>query len=70
MQTIVYDNAPGDKRIQKMENGDMLVRARFVWHEEGKPIRQERDVELDTWIYNVPWAHPMSLMRDKRTALR
>ncbi|MCE3234369.1 MAG: ATP-dependent endonuclease [Vampirovibrio sp.] len=37
---MVYDNAPGDKWIRKdPDTGEMFVRERWLWPEEGKPQR-------------------------------
>jgi AAA ATPase domain len=39
LQTIVYDNSPGDRWIKKLKNGEGLVRERWIWAGEGKPKR-------------------------------
>jgi putative ATP-dependent endonuclease of the OLD family len=58
LHTVVYDNSPGDRWIQKMENGEMLVKERWVWEGEGKPRREGWDVETGSWSVNVPWGAP------------
>ncbi|QEC69336.1 AAA family ATPase [Panacibacter ginsenosidivorans] len=58
LHTIVYDNSPGDKWIQVLENGEMLVRERWVWNGEGKPKREGWEVEASSWSENVPWGAP------------
>ncbi|PQA90888.1 ATP-dependent endonuclease [Chryseobacterium shigense] len=58
IHTIVYDNAPGDQWIERLENGDSIVKEKFIWEKEGKPIRQGWDVELQEWSENVPWGAP------------
>ena len=37
LYTIVYDNTPGEKWIETLENGEYLVRERWIWSGEGKP---------------------------------
>lgn len=58
LHTIVYDNSPGEKWIETLENGEFLVKERWVWATEGKPKREGWDVELKTWSVNVPWGAP------------
>lgn len=58
LHTIIYDNTPGDKWIQTLENGEMLVKERWIWHAEGKPKREGWDVETGSWSDNVPWGAP------------
>lgn len=58
LHTIVYDNSPGEKWIETLENGEFLVKERWVWATEGKPKREGWDVELNTWSVNVPWGAP------------
>jgi len=40
IHTRVYDNAPGEKWIETQDNGDLIVKERFIWEIEGKPKRQ------------------------------
>lgn len=58
IHTIVYDNSPGDKWIETLENGEFLVRERWVWQAPGKPIRQGWEVAENSWSDNVPWGAP------------
>jgi putative ATP-dependent endonuclease of the OLD family len=58
LHTIVYDNTPGERWIEKMQNGEMLVKERWVWEDEGKPKREGWDVEARNWSENVPWGAP------------
>jgi putative ATP-dependent endonuclease of OLD family len=58
LHTIVYDNSPGDQWIHTLENGEMLVRERWVWNGEGKPKREGWDVEATAWSEKVPWGAP------------
>lgn len=58
LHTIIYDNTPGNKWIQTLDNGEMLVRERWIWHSEGKPKREGWDVEANAWSENVPWGAP------------
>lgn len=58
LHTIVYDNSPGDRWIQTLENGEMLVKERWIWNGEGKPKREGWEVETNTWSENVPWGAP------------
>src|SRR5574343_1243474 len=58
IHTRVFDNAPGNKWIEVIENGDFIVKEKFIWKSEGKPIRQGWDVELQEWSENVPWGAP------------
>lgn len=58
LQTIIYDNTPGEKWI-KTENGEKYVRERWIWAEEGKqPKRQGFNVETGDWDDQVPWGAP------------
>ncbi|HTF03014.1 MAG TPA: AAA family ATPase [Bacteroidia bacterium] len=58
LHTIVYDNSPGDRWIEILNNGEMLVRERWVWNGEGKPKREGWDAETTSWSENVPWGAP------------
>lgn len=58
LQTIVFDNAPGDKWITKLDNDEGLVRERWRWASEGAPKRQGFDVTTGDWSDNVPWGAP------------
>lgn len=58
LHTIIYDNSPGEKWIQILENEEKLVRERWIWHSEGKPKREGWDVENNLWSDKVPWGAP------------
>lgn len=58
LHTIVYDNSPGEKWLEVLENGENLVKERWIWSGEGKPKREGWDVESNTWSVNVPWGAP------------
>jgi len=58
LHTIVYDNTPGERWIQTLENGEMLVRERWIWETPGKPRREGFDVLEGDWSENVPWGAP------------
>jgi len=58
LHTIVYDNSPGDRWIQNLDNGEMLVKERWIWNSEGRPKREGWEVETNSWSENVPWGAP------------
>lgn len=58
VHTRVFDNAPGDRWIETLSNGDLIVKEKFIWKDAGKPIRQGWDVEANEWSSNVPWGAP------------
>lgn len=58
LHTIVFDNSPGEKWIEQLENGELLIRERWIWSGEGKPKREGWDVETASWSENVPWGAP------------
>lgn len=58
LHTIVFDNAPGDRWIETLEDGNMLVKERWIWNSEGKPKREGWNVTEGTWSENVPWGAP------------
>lgn len=58
LHTIVYDNTPGERWIEKLGNGEMLVRERWIWVSEGKPRREGWEVASKQWSENVPWGAP------------
>ncbi|RVU01263.1 ATP-dependent endonuclease [Mucilaginibacter limnophilus] len=59
IQTIVYDNSPGEKWIATTEFGERLVREKFTWSEvNAKSKRQGWDVEVGAWSEQVPWGAP------------
>ena len=58
LQTIVYDNSPGEQWIQTTSDGEKLVRERWIWQKEGQPKRQGFKVESNDWDEKVPWGAP------------
>ncbi len=58
IHTRVFDNAPGDKWIEMLKNGDLIVKEKFTWENVGKPVRRGWDVDLKEWSTNVPWGAP------------
>ena len=58
LHTIVYDNSPGERWIETLENGEMLVKERWIWNGEGKPKREGLEVATNSWSENVPWGAP------------
>lgn len=58
LQTIVFDNSPGEKWIKTTEESEKLVRERWIWYKEGSPVRQGFNVENDDWDDKVPWGAP------------
>ena len=59
LQTVVFNNAPGEKWIETDPNTDeMLVRERWTWNAPGKPVRQGWDVSVKNWSEKVPWGAP------------
>lgn len=58
IHTIVYDNSPGQKWLEVGENGESLVKERWIWNDAGAPTREGWDVEQQVWSTNVPWGAP------------
>lgn len=58
LHTIVFENTPGDKWITVLENGEFLIKERWVWEKEGDPKRQGWDTELNIWSEQRPWGAP------------
>lgn len=63
LQTIVYDNSPGEKWIKETEDNEKLVREKWIWTNVGKPKRCGFDVAKDDWAEDgdknkVPWGAP------------
>lgn len=57
LHTILYDNTPGERWIDKT-SGENLVKERWIWESEGKPRREGWDAEAKSWSPNVPWGAP------------
>jgi len=63
LQTIVYDNSPGEKWLIDTENEEKLVREKWTWSDIGKPVRFGFDAQNDRWANaddksKVPWGAP------------
>lgn len=58
LHTIVFENTPGDKWISILDNGEFLIKERWVWEKEGDPKRQGWDTELNMWSEQRPWGAP------------
>lgn len=58
LQTIVYDNSPGEKWITVLPNDERLVKERWIWANEGDPKREGWDAESNVWSGQVPWGAP------------
>lgn len=59
LQTIVFDNAPGDRWIHKTDENEYLIRERWTWDSPNKdPKRQGFDVQKQDWDEQVPWGAP------------
>lgn len=58
IHTIVFDNSPGDRWIEKNGLGELVVKERWIWENEGKPKREGWDVGTQSWSVNVPWGAP------------
>lgn len=59
LQTIVFDNAPGDRWIRETEAKEWLIRERWTWNSPNtEPVRQGFDVEKGDWDDHVPWGAP------------
>ncbi len=58
LETIVYDNSPGDKWIKTTVEGEKLVKEKWIWCKEGQPTRQGYNVENEEWDKSVPWGAP------------
>jgi putative ATP-dependent endonuclease of OLD family len=59
LQTIVFDNAPGERWLLPLKNSEFLIRERWTWDSPNKdPIRQGYDVQKDSWDAQVPWGAP------------
>lgn len=56
LQTVVYDNSPGERWIRVDEiTGEKYVREKWTWSNPGPPRRQGFDVNIGDWANEVPW---------------
>lgn len=59
LQTIVFDNAPGERWIHRTDEGEFLIREQWVWDSPNKdPVRRGYDVQKHDWDTQVPWGAP------------
>lgn len=63
LQTIVYDNSPGEKWLIDTENEEKLVREKWTWSNIGRPVRFGFDAQNNRWANTedkskVPWGAP------------
>lgn len=58
LETIIYENTPGDRWIEILPNGELKVKERWVWTNPGEPKREGWDVTTKSWSDNVPWGAP------------
>lgn len=60
LETVIYDaTAPGERWVAKDgQTGDLVVRERWVWADEGAPTRAGFDVAKGEWDEQVPWGAP------------
>lgn len=58
LHTIVFENTPGEKWITVLENGEFLIKERWIWEKEGDPKRQGWDTEQNIWSEQRPWGAP------------
>jgi len=59
LQTIVFDNAPGQRWIHETAENEWLIREQWIWDSPNKdPVRRGYDVEKRDWDPQVPWGAP------------
>lgn len=58
LETIVFDNTPGDRWVERLANGELRVKERWIWNNPGEPKREGWDVSVNEWSNNVPWGAP------------
>ncbi len=58
LQTILYENKPGNNWIKKLDSSEFLIRERWVWGDVGASKRQGWDVLKNEWSDKVPWGAP------------
>lgn len=59
LQTIVSDNAPGERWLQATDSGGWLIRERWIWTSPGvAPERKGFDTTKSEWDPQVPWGAP------------
>jgi len=59
LQTVIYDNAPGERWIQLTADGEFLIREQWTWNSpNANPQRRGFDVTKGDWDDQVPWGAP------------
>lgn len=59
LQTIVFDNAPGDRWLTPTATGEWLIREQWRWSSPNvQPQRRGFDVHKNDWDDQVPWGAP------------
>ncbi|EMY67777.1 ATP-dependent nuclease [Leptospira vanthielii] len=59
LETIVYDNSPGDQWITLTQEGEQLVKERWIWSSPNKdPKREGWNINTQDWDDKVPWGAP------------
>lgn len=59
LQTIVFDNAPGDRWLSPTTAGEWLIREQWRWSSPNiNPQRRGFDVQRNDWDDQVPWGAP------------
>ena len=59
LQTIVFDNAPGERWLNATSNGESLIREQWRWASPNvNPQRRGFDVQKGDWDDQVPWGAP------------
>lgn len=58
LQTIVFDNSPGEQWIETTKDEEKLIKERWTWYKEGQPTRQGFNVIEQQWSDKVPWGAP------------
>lgn len=59
LQTIVFDNAPGERWLSPTATGEWLIREQWRWSSpNANPQRRGFDVQKNGWDDQVPWGAP------------
>lgn len=59
LQTIVFDNAPGERWLQPTAAGEWVIREQWRWTSPNmNPQRRGFDVTKNDWDEQVPWGAP------------
>lgn len=59
VHTIISENKPGEQWIQRLPNGEMLIREKWTWSSPAmEPKRRGFDVVENDWVDKVPWGAP------------